>query len=208
LKTLTQQYTDSRYASAFDPDHSGPARRPFQRPDRIVMRACLLAAAALGVILWTADAKAQDTSPITFGNAAQDANRIHLVAHGLSHHAERTRTNGAAWNERNAGLGLRYQLDATWGVQAGAYRNSVNATSVYGWVEATPLQAHVASATLSGGAFAGVVNGYKANNGGFRPAGGLLARAQISALSLTGRLIPKGSVDGSPVVSVEAGWRF
>ena len=199
MKTPTQQWHDSRNALAFDPDLSGPA--PMHRADRIVLKGCAIAAAALGIILWTSDAKAQAT------DAPQDQHRVHVVLHGLSHHF--TPRQQGEWNERNTGVGIRYQLDATWGAQAGAYKNSISRTSWYAWIEGTPLEWHVAAgATLSGGMFAGMVNGYKANDGGFRPVAGLLARTQTGPFSLTMRYVPKGSVDGSPVRTIEAGWRF
>lgn len=204
MKTPTQQWHDSRNASAFDLDLSGPrdktrsATRPIDRADRIVLRAAIAALFVLAIILWTSDAQAQANPP-----AAEDQHRIHLVVHGLSHHfAERA--NGRDWNEHNTGLGLRYQINSNWGAQAGAYRNSIHQTSRYLWAEYTPV--HLGS--ISGGVFAGAVDGYKANNGGFRPAGGALLRWQPGALSITARIAPKGSADGSPVVSLEAGLRF
>lgn len=80
---------------------------------------------------------------------------------GISYHEDRR----ANLNERNHGLGIRYDLDANDFISAGVYRNSINRVSryaVYGRDVYTYREVKL-------GAIVGVVDGYKFNNGGVLP---------------------------------------
>lgn len=105
-----------------------------------------------------------------------------LQLHGLSWHAapraEFDQTH-RDWNERNVGLGIRHTFSATWGVQAGAYRNSVDRTTVYAVANYTPVQ----FGALRVGGFAGLGSGYKSTP--------LLAGGLIEIGPVTVRVIPR-----------------
>lgn len=128
------------------------------------------------------------------------AGEWHLQLHGISKH-DKPRISGKPWNEKNTGAGLRYQLDDTWGVQAGGYRNSYDRHSNYLMAQFTPLhlgQVHV-------GAFAGYVDGY----GYDMPiGGGLMATWQGDRLSMTTRYVPKTKWGHARALSLEVGLRF
>ena len=198
MKTPTQHYHDSRYASAWDHDQSGPAQPRMHPKDRLVMWACTIALLAFALIMAT-EARAQ---PVPAGTTVTTTG-LHIVAHGISHHVAQ-RQGDLEWNERNAGLGLRYAASDTWALQAGAYQNSIHRTSAYLFLDYTPV--HLGS--VHAGAFVGAVNGYKANDGGARLAGGALVRWQPGRFGLALRAVPRGSQDGSPVVSLEASWKL
>lgn len=128
------------------------------------------------------------------------AGELHLQLHGISEH-DKPRTNGKPWNEKNYGAGLRYQFDETWGVQAGAYRNSYDRQSKYLLLQHTPL--HLGPVHV--GFFAGYLDGYDTAH----PLGaGALATLQGDRLSLTARLVPRSKWTNTAVVSLELGFRF
>lgn len=79
-----------------------------------------------------------------------------LQLHGFSWHAQE-RGSGRVWNERNVGLGIRHMYSDTWSVQAGAFRNSVDRTTVYVVGNYTPLQLGMVRA----GVFDGLGTGYQ-----------------------------------------------
>lgn len=133
------------------------------------------------------------------------ASDFHVQVHGLSYHTERTQANGDKWNERNYGLGLRYQVNDAWDVQAGAFKNSQFKTSAYAIATWLPVEV---TKELRAGMFGGVVNGYRLNDGRAVPAGGLAARYQAERLSVTWRFVPKHPKTDSAVISIELGWRL
>jgi hypothetical protein len=137
---------------------------------------------------------------MTLAITSSTAGDWHLQLHGISSH-DKPRTNGKPWNEKNTGAGLRYQLDDTWGVQAGGYRNSFGRHSNYLMAQFTPL--HVGKVHV--GAFAGYLDGYSYS----KPIGaGLMATWQGDRLSLTARLVPETKWSQVRVLSLEAGLRF
>ena len=123
-----------------------------------------------------------------------------LVLHGLSYHLH-DRPNGKAWNQLNAGVGLRQDWRAGLSTQAGVYRNSLGRSSLYGLVDYTPL----ALGPLRMGGFAGLVTGYSPE---LRGMGGALARLQGERASLTLRAMPKVPGNKSASVALELGWSF
>lgn len=172
---------------------------------------------------------------LALGTLAATAAELHVVAHGISHHTgSRTdrittvqtvtsdrRTPDASprlrvveteaqveYNERNWGAGLRWAVDPALSLQAGAYRNSYDRTSVYALADWTPLAAGPAHAQLRAGAFAGVATGYPYRSGHPALAGGLLLRLQGERASLALRAVPKlSSKQSGATFSLEAGWR-
>lgn len=165
-----------------------------------------------------------------FSAGRLSAAELHLVLHGLSAHSgtrtetvtqtvtvpddqrskharPRTRTVTVErevevpYQEQNWGAGLRYAFSPAWSVQAGAYRNSYDRTSVYALADWTPI----ALGPLHAGAFAGVASGYEHGNA----AGGLLARVQGERLSAVLRYAPKVHPKQSGhTVALELGWRL
>lgn len=108
------------------------------------------------------------------------AGELSLQLHGLSWHAAPRAefdNTGREWNERNGGLGIRHTFSDTWSVQAGAYRNSVDRTTVYAVANYTPVQ----FGALRVGGFAGVGSGYRTP----LLAGGLVELGPVSV-----RIIP------------------
>lgn len=133
---------------------------------------------------------------IALSSFAATAGEWHATVHTVSHHFSE-RTNGKQWNERNLGAGLRYQIDATMGVQVGAYRNSIGKTTTYAIAEWAPLNA----GPVGLGVFAGVRTGYTS---AVQPAAGAFARWE----NLTVRLAPKSGRTGSAMVSVEFSFKL
>lgn len=119
---------------------------------------------------------------------------FHLQLHGASYHFDRSRK----WNERNVGIGLRYQINPDWAVQAGTYDNSFNRRTNYLAATWTPL--HAGPVAL--GVFGGLVSGYK-----MPVAAGLAAHIQGDRLSFTLRGVPSGSW-GSGFLAAEVGVRL
>lgn len=132
------------------------------------------------------------------------AQELHVQIHGLSYHSVRTQANGDKWNERNDGIGLRYQINETLDAQIGVYNNSQFRTSKYAVATWLPVEVGVVRV----GVFGGVVTGYSYRNGGAIPAGGLAARWQGERLSVTSRFVPKVPQNASSVFSVELGVKF
>lgn len=116
-----------------------------------------------------------------------------LIIHGVSKH-----TGSYAYNENNTGLGLRYQVNHDWSVQAGSYINSYNKRTTYVAGNYTPI--HYGALKL--GAFAGVGTGYD------QPImAGLLAVYDFGKVTASVRAVPKvGKLDG--VVALEIGVQF
>lgn len=83
-----------------------------------------------------------------------------LQLHGLSWHAAPRAgfdNSNRDWNERNEGLGVRNTFSDTWSVQFGAYRNSIDRTTIYAVANYTPVQ--VGGVRIGG--FAGIGSGYR-----------------------------------------------
>ena len=137
---------------------------------------------------------------IAFSGAAA-AGDFSVIAHGASHHFSE-RAHGAAWNEKNVGLGLRYAFDADLSVQTGIYRNSEFKNSAYLLSDYTPL--HIGPVSIGG--FAGVASGYAAR--AVQPVAGAVARVTYQRVSLAVRAAPKSGVGGSAVVSAELAISF
>lgn len=128
---------------------------------------------------------------LCFAQAAKS--ETSLIIHGVSKH-----TGSYAYNENNTGLGLRYQVNPDWSVQAGSYRNSYNKQTTYVAGNWTPL--HYGALKL--GAFAGVGTGYN------QPVmAGLLAVYDFGKVTATVRAVPGvGRLDS--VVALEIGLKF
>ena len=130
------------------------------------------------------------------------AGEWHGVLHGLSKHSTDVSRHGKPWNERNFGLGIRYEQSADWSYQGGAYHNSERHTSVYGLVDWTPIEI----AALRLGVSAGVVTGYE--TAPVVPAATLVARLQAKRVSIVVRYLPPISPKLTSVAAVELAWRF
>lgn len=123
-----------------------------------------------------------------------------LQLHGLSWHAKPRAefdSTGREWNERNVGLGIRHTFSDTWSVQAGAFRNSVDRTTVYAVANYTPVQ----FGGVRAGVFGGVVTGY--------PAGiPLGAGALVELGPVTVRIIPPIKGATPLTLGLEVGIKF
>lgn len=121
------------------------------------------------------------TALLAFTAAAAPAGELSLQLHGLSWHAKPRAefdSTGREWNERNVGSGIRHTFSDTWSVQAGAFRNSLDRTTVYAVANYTPVQ----FGALRVGGFAGLGTGYKSTP---LLAGGLIELGPVSV-----RVIP------------------
>lgn len=108
-----------------------------------------------------------------------------LNVHGASHHFAK-KNDGSRFNEINYGLGIEREI-GDFAIQAGAYRNSIDRTSVYATARWTPL--NIAGVRV--GAMAGVVTGYEFNGGGPTPAAALVAvTPEIGRVSMQVMAIP------------------
>jgi hypothetical protein len=124
------------------------------------------------------------------------AGELSLQLHGFSKHAA-PRPGSASWNEKNYGLGLRYQIDEDWGVQGGFYKNSINNDTVYLLGQWTPV--HMGPVAV--GAFGGLATGYL---GDVPLIGGFMANIG----GLTVRVVPRVKGMTPTVVAVEYGIKF
>lgn len=122
---------------------------------------------------------------------------VHLQFHGASHHF-RERGGNIPWNEKNLGLGIRYQYSSMWGVQAGFFDNSVNRTTVYVVAQFSPIVVNGTSA----GIYAGFATGYDEKWKNLL--GGFFITQQWDQVSLTVRYVPINR----GVLAFEAGVKF
>lgn len=127
-----------------------------------------------------------------------------LQLHGLSYHFS-NRTVGD-WEQFNRGVGIRYEFNDTWSLQAGQYKNSDSTPAHaiytnYGLIDVTPFQAD----QFHFGGFVGMGSRYE---NGVRALGGLIARWQGDIFNVTTRLAPKVNDSGSVVLAFEVGMRF
>jgi len=76
-------------------------------------------------------------------------------------------------NQVNPGLGMTWQVNRTWGVSGGIYRNSYRRPSAYALVTWTPLQVGWQDGWhVDGGIAAGLLSGYKHAEVPCEPIGG------------------------------------
>lgn len=81
-------------------------------------------------------------------------NDLWLNLGGPSHHVDREHP----WNEKNYGLGLRYEYDDVHSIAAGFYRNSLRNTTYYAAIPYMPLKYEGLSAGFAAGVVAGGYN--------------------------------------------------
>jgi len=141
-------------------------------------------------------------SILLLASTPTQAGEWHGVLHCLSKHSTDVSRHGKPWNERNFGLGIRYEQSVDWSYQVGAYHNSEWHTSVYGLVDWTPIEI----AALRLGVSAGVVTGYE--TAPVVPAATLVARLQAKRVSIVVRYLPPISPKLTSVAAVELAWRF
>ena len=134
---------------------------------------------------------------VLVAGAACAESSVHLQLHGASHHFYE-REGGVPWNEKNLGLGVRYQHDPMWGIQAGFFDNSVNRTTTYVIAQFSPI----VIGRTSAGVYAGFATGYDEKWKNLL--GGFFVTQQWDRVSVTVRYVPisKG------VLAFEAGVEF
>lgn len=108
-----------------------------------------------------------------------------LVVHGVSYHFDRSQE----WNERNFGVGLRFQHSNGYSSQFGTYKNSYNRRT---WYAVGQKQWPIYSAHA--GVFAGAVTGYDSP---------VAAGLMLSTNNLTFRLIPPAGPQTTGVLALE-----
>lgn len=121
----------------------------------------------------------------------------HLQLHGFSKHQ-----GDREWNERNPGLGIRYQHNPEWGFQGGFYRNSRNVRTEYLLAQWTP----VGTETLRFGIFGGYASGYTTPWPGI--AGFMATWQATNRISVGVRWIPRINQNIPGVLGFEAGVKF
>lgn len=127
--------------------------------------------------------------------------QMHVVTHGISHHSSNM-ANGQPYNERNAGIGIRYEINSDVGIQAGVFKNSLSVRANYMLADYTPIHA----GKISAGIFAARVTGYPLTN----YAAGAIFRVDgvvIDRASITVRVTPKFQSSPS-ATAIEFGWRL
>lgn len=123
--------------------------------------------------------------------------QVSVWGHGMSFHPE-----GEGWNEKNWGLGVRYEFTPSWSAQVGFYKNSYSRRSEYALAQWQPM--HLGAARV--GAFAGYLSGYTMR---YPLAAGLMATVELTPNLLLGvRHIPKVKPMSTSVTALEVGWRF
>lgn len=124
------------------------------------------------------------------------AGDIHLQVHGISDHP-----NTKGLNERNWGLGARFQHTESLSTQVGVYKNSNNETTAYAVGQWQPLKL----GPVRAGAFAGVASRYHHPEAPL--VGGLMTTWQGDVVSVTFRTTKSG--DKNPAVrTLELGFKF
>lgn len=132
-----------------------------------------------------------------FGGARCAQAQTSVWVHGVSFHPE-----GADWNEKNWGLGVRYQFSSDWSVQGGFYKNSYSRRSDYLLAQWQPVTVY----GVRLGAFAGYLSGYRL---AYPLGAGFMASVPLSAhLTLGLRHIPKVGKLTTSVTALELGWSF
>lgn len=93
---------------------------------------------------------------VIFSTSVVNADELSIIAHGYSKHLDNHN-----FMERNYGAAMRYSHE-DFGIQTGAYRNSINNTSFYFGVDWSPFQYKTSSCiSVEAGPYYGVVTGYK-----------------------------------------------
>ncbi len=108
-----------------------------------------------------------------------------LVVHGVSYHFDRSQE----WNERNWGLGIRFQHGNGYSSQFGTYENSYDRRT---WYAVGQKQWPIYS--VHAGVFAGTVTGYDSP---------VAAGLMLSTNNLTFRLIPPAGPQTTGVLALE-----
>lgn len=123
--------------------------------------------------------------------------QVSVWGHGVSFHPE-----GANWNEKNWGLGVRYEFTPEWSAQVGFYKNSYSRRSEYALAQWQPL----AVGPVRLGAFAGYLSGYRLR---YPLGAGLMATVEVTPRLLLGvRHVPKVQNLTTSVTALDIGWRF
>ena len=125
------------------------------------------------------------------------AEEISLVGHGFSKHIDNHNLN-----ERPYGAGLRYEHD-DWGIQIGAFRNSINKNSAYAGIDWSPLKMETNTCLrYEAGVFYGFATGYKFD---VTPLVGLHAAIRCDNVFARVRVIPDPYYNSKGVGAIEIG---
>lgn len=149
-----------------------------------VLKAALVALAAVAAFVAVAPSRAGDTW---------------IAASVASYHFDRD----AGHNERNWGLGIEQGIAPHTRLVAGAYRNSLYATSRYAGVNWTPFE----FGPVHLGLMAGVVDGYNANRGRFIPVAVPMLALEQGRVGANLLYLPRYK-DDAGVVGLQVKFRF
>jgi hypothetical protein len=126
------------------------------------------------------------------------ADELSIIGHGFSKHL-----NNHNYRERNYGIGLRYEHD-DYGVQIGAYKNSIYKDSVYIGVDWNILQYQTSTCfKYDAGVYYGAVTGYTY---AVTPVVGLQAAIKCQNVFVRVRAIPDPFYNAKAVGSIEFGF--
>lgn len=127
-----------------------------------------------------------------------NADEISVVTHGFSKHLDNHN-----FNERNYGVGIRYERE-DYGLQIGAYRNSLYKDAVYVGVDWNAFQYSTDSCLkFEAGPFYGLATGYKYD---VTPIVGLQSAVKCDRVFLRVRAIPDLYYNSKVVGSLELGF--
>jgi len=125
------------------------------------------------------------------------ADELSAIAHGFSYHLDNHN-----FNQQNYGVGLRFERD-DFGVQVGAYNNSLRKDGVYAIVDWSPLRTELFGCfTAEAGVFAGATTGYLYP---VSPVAGLQSAIKCGKVFARVRVAPDPYYNSKAVGAVEVG---
>ena len=125
------------------------------------------------------------------------ADELSVVGHGFSKHLDNHN-----FNERNYGVGLRYENE-NYGLQMGGYRNSLRKESFYAGMDVSPINFNIDGCfNFQAGLFAGGATGYKYT---VTPMAGAQAAIRCKDLFVRIRVMPDPYYNAKIVGAVEFG---
>lgn len=113
---------------------------------------------------------------------------------GISYHI----SHDKGYNERNFGLAVEYQLLPSTALDVGFYRNSLGRNSRYVLAQIQPFEL----LSVKFGVTAGVIDGYKAHNGGFGKIIFPSFSKQFDHFGIYGIVVPPGLIAKEGVVFI------
>jgi len=127
------------------------------------------------------------------------ADEISIIGHGFSKHLE----NRRSFNEKNYGLGLRYEK-GDYGLQVGNYANSLRNKGIYTGMDWSPIHSNITGClNFESGLFIGGATGYKYK---VTPMAGIQAALRCKNVFARVRAIPDVFYSAKAVGAIEFGF--